>query len=136
MLKQQRKIVCFFSFLLLICSSEQARANNDWIKFGSNSEEISFLNFKSEVWEGTDIVSIWELVNLKNKGDFGESSHLIYWTFNCAKRAYVFRQIMYYDEKFAEGTEVVSSSFPNREFKFTKPGSHINALMRFMCKLD
>lgn len=127
----------FLSFLLaLTCFLGQAKANDDWVKFNSSSEETSFLNFKTEVWDGSDVVSIWELINLENRGANGELSHLIYWTFNCAKRSYVFRQVMYYEESFAEGKEIISASYPNREFKYTKPGSYIDSFMRFMCKLD
>jgi len=122
-------------FLIAIANGERVAANDDWVKFGSNSSQTSFLNFKTEVWEGNDIVSVWELNNLKKQGEFGQFSELTYWTFNCVKRSYVFRQIMQYDEKFAQGNQLSSASFPNREFKYPKPGSIADALMRFMCKL-
>lgn len=136
MFNLHRLLIGLFSLHLTIGSIEQAVANDDWVKLGSNSKEDFFLNFKTEVWEGTDVVSVWELSNLKKRGGDGQMSQLIYHTFNCAKRSYVFRQIMYYDEKFASGQELASASYPNREFKYTKPGSHSDVLMRFMCKLD
>lgn len=130
------RFIFSLSLLSLVFLFGQAKANDDWQQFDSHSEGIDYLNFKTEVWEGDEIVSIWQLTNLLNRGADGEKSILVYKTFNCAKRSYGFRQIMWYEKHFGEGKEIFSHTYPNPQFKYTKPGSYGEYVMRFMCRLD